>query len=885
MTMFRPLIRIAARVRAFIRRDDFDREFADELEAHLTMLTDDNVRRGMSPEEARRAALMRTGSPVSLKEQHRAARGLPGLEGIAQDVRFAGRLIARDRWFSAAIAAVLALGIGANTIGFTIVNATLLGEIPGGHGDRLYTMSWRNRSGARVNVSPAELQEWRARSRSFSSIAAYADGTANISDDRVFPDQARLTSVTSNTFATIGQRPLLGRDFSADDERPGAEPVVMLGYRIWRARYAADAGVLGRTLRLNGQPATIIGVMPDGMRFPDNADLWRPLIMAAVEAGGSARRLRVFGRLRDGTDPRQADAELNSIGQGILAGALETTTDLVGVRMETFSERFIGGAGRPMIYVVMTAVVFVLLIACANVANMLLSRSAARAREIAVRTAIGASRWRIVRQLLVESAVLAALGGAGGLVLASAGVRVFASAMEQSALPYWVVFNINGAVLAYVALISVATTGLFGLAPTLHVLKTNATIVLKEAGRGAFGSRSERWFSGAMVVIELALTFVLLAGSAVMVRSFLTLYSIDIGVDTNQLMAMELRLPASKYSNADARLFFERLEPRLTAVPGIEAAAITTGVPSRDGGERLLETERTGATAPVFVSTVAITPQFFDVVRVPLVRGRNFKDSDGAPGQETVIVNERLVTQFFPGEDPIGKRLRFVQRQPPPGTRPDVWRTIVGISGRILHGSSLDLYENAVVYAPYRQQSPAEAWLLVRTVLPPGSIMDAVRREVQAIDRDQPVYTAQTLTQLLDGDRWWYRTWGAVMAAFAGVALLLSTVGLFAVMAYAVTQRTQEIGLRMAVGAQPRQVCWLILKRGLTQLAIALALGLTAALALNRVVRLGLADLRPSDPATFATIAALLTAVAIAACVVPARRATRVDPVAALRAD
>jgi predicted permease len=388
-----------------------------------------------------------------------------------------------------------------------------------------------------------------------------------------------------------------------------------------------------------------------------------------------------------------------------------------------------------------------------------------------------------------------------------------------------------------------------------------------------------------MVVIELALTFVLLAGSAVMVRSFLTLYSIDIGVDANQLMAMELRLPASKYSNPDARLFFERLEPRLTAVPGIEAAAITTGVPSRDGGERLLETERTGATAPVFVSTVAITPQFFDVVRVPLVRGRNFKDSDGAPGQETVIVNERLVTQFFPGEDPIGKRLRFVQRQPPPGTRPDVWRTIVGISGRILHGSSLDLYENAVVYVPYRQQSPAEAWLLVRTVLPPGSIMDAVRREVQAIDRDQPVYTAQTLTQLLDGDRWWYRTWGAVMAAFAGVALLLSTVGLFAVMAYAVTQRTPEIGLRMAVGAQPRQVCWLILKRGLTQLAIALALGLTAALALNRVVRLGLADLRPSDPATFATIAALLTAVAIAACVVPARRATRIDPVAALRAD
>jgi putative ABC transport system permease protein len=886
VTMFRALMQTASRIRAFFRRDDLDRDFADELDAHLAMLTDDNVRRGMSPEQARRAAIVRLGAPVSLREQHRAARGLPGVEGIAQDVRFAWRLIARDRWFSAAIVAALALGIGANTVGFTIVNATLLRRMSGENGDRLYMMSWRNRSGGRPNVSPAELQEWRARSRSFSSIAAYADATANISDDSAPPDQARLTSVTSNTFATLGQQPLLGRDFAADDERPGAEPVVILGYRIWRGRYAGDAAILGQTLRVNGQPATIIGVMPDGMRFPDNADLWRPFVPPDAQTGGTARRLRVFGVLKHGVDRRRADAELNDIAQGMITGAGDETSDFVGVRLETFSERFIGGAGRPMIYVVMTAVVFVLLIACANVANMLLSRSASRAREIAVRTAMGASRWRVLRQLLIESALLASIGGAGGLALAIAGVRTFANAMQQSGLPYWVVFSLDGVVLSYVALISLATTILFGLAPALHVLKTNTTVVLKDAGRGTFGSRRERWFSGGMVIAELALTFVLLAGSAVMVRSFLTLYSIDIGVDASQLMTMQLRLPASKYSNADARLFFERLEPRLTAIPGIEAAAVTTGVPSRDGGERLLETERTaGSTAPVFVSTVAITPQFFDVVRVPMVRGRNFRETDGAPGQQTVIVNERLAAQFFPGEDPIGRRLRFTQRQPAPGSRPDGWRTIVGISGRILHGSSLDLYENAVVYVPYRQQSPAEASLLVRTALPPASVMDAVRREVQAIDRDQPVYTIQTLTQLLEGDRWWYRTWGAVMAVLAAVALLLSIVGLYAVMAYAVTERTHEIGLRMAVGAQPRQVSWLILKRGLTQLAVALALGLMAALVLNRVLRLGLADLRSSDPATFAAIAALLTTVAVAACLVPARRATRIDPVAALRAN
>ena len=884
--MFRALMRTVVRIRAFLRREDLDRDFADELDAHLAMLIDDNVRRGMAPEEARRAAIIRIGAPTSLREQHRAARGLPGLEGIAQDVRFACRLIARDRWFSASIAAALALGIGANAIGFTIVNATLLRRMPGEHGDRLYTISWRNRSGGRPNVSPAELQEWRARGRSFSSIAAYADGTANISDDSALPDEAHLTSVTSNTFATLGQRPLLGRDFAAEDERPGVEPVVILGYRMWRARYAGDPARIGQTLRVNGERATIVGVMPDGMRFPDNADLWRPFVPADAQAGGTPRRLRVFGLLKEGTDRRQADAEMNSIGQGLMAGAPEETRDFAGVHVETFSERFIGGAGRPMIYVVMTAVVFVLLIACANVANMLLSRAASRGREIAVRMAMGASRWRVVRQLLIESALLASIGGAGGLVIATAGVRIFANAMQESGLPYWVVFKIDAVVVGYVALISIATTILFGLAPALHVSKTNTTLVLKEAGRGAFGSRRERWFSGGMVVVEIALTFVLLAGSAVMARSFLTLYSIDIGVDANQLMTMQLRLPASKYSNADARLFFERLEPRLTAIPGVEAAAVTTGVPSRDGGERLLETERTaGTTAPVFVSTVAITPRFFDVVSVPLVRGRNFQDSDGAPGFETVIVNERLAAQFFPGEDPIGRRLRFTQRQRASGTRPDVWRTIVGISGRILHGSSLDLYENAVVYVPYRQQSPAEASLLVRSALPPASVMDAVRREVQALDRDQPVYTIQTLAQLLEADRWWYRIWGAVMAALAGVALLLSIVGLYAVMAYAVTQRTQEIGLRMAVGAEPRQVSWLILKRGLTQLIVALTLGLTAALALNRVLHLGLADLRSSDPATFAAIAALLTAVAIAACLVPVRRAIRIDPVAALRAD
>ena len=541
-----------------------------------------------------------------------------------------------------------------------------------------------------------------------------------------------------------------------------------------------------------------------------------------------------------------------------------------------------------MFITVMGAVIFVLLIACANVANLLLLRSVHRAREIAMRRALGATRWRVVRQLLLESLVLASIGGLGGLFLAYLGVRTFAGAMELSGLPYWIRFTVDPVVLAYVAALCVATAILFGLAPALHVSKT-ASSVVRESGRGTIGSRRERWFSSGMVVIELALTVVLLAGSGVMIRSFLALYAVDIGVDVDRLMTMDLQLPASRYPTAESRrAFVEKLEPRLAAVPGVEAAAVTTGVPGRDGGERLLEIERAGSatgTRPVHVSTVTITPGFFEAAGVRLVRGRNFHDMDGAPGAETVIINERLAAQFFPGEDPIGRRLRFTEREPAPGKPVDVWRTIAGVSGRILHGSSLDLYQNAVVYIPYRQEPASAASLLVRTALPPASVMESVRRQVQALDRDQPVQDIRTLAQVLSNDRWWYRTWGGVFAAFAIIALVLSSIGLYAVMAYAVTQRTQEIGVRMAIGARPRQVSWLILRRGLAQLAAGLAIGLPAALTLTSVLRLGLTDVGPHDPVTFTAIATLVTVVAVVACLVPARRATRVDPVVALRAE
>jgi putative ABC transport system permease protein len=365
------------------------------------------------------------------------------------------------------------------------------------------------------------------------------------------------------------------------------------------------------------------------------------------------------------------------------------------------------------------------------------------------------------------------------------------------------------------------------------------------------------------------------------------LYTLDVGFPTEQLMTMRMQLPESKYADPEARrAFFEQLEPRLAAIPGIEAVAMTTGVPPLDGGERPLEIDgRTPEEQPRFVSIVTIGPRFFDVVRVPPLRGRTFDEIDGAPGSETVIINERLASQFFSGEDPIGRRLRFAQPELAPGQPVPVWRTIVGITPTIRHGDPQGAYLNAVVYIPYRPESPGAASLLVRSGLPPGSVMDAVRREVQAIDQDQPVFTIQTMDQTLAESRWPYRVFGSLFAIVAVIALVLSSVGLYAVMAYSVTQRTQEIGVRMALGAQKRQVSWLILKRGLLQLAIGVTLGLAGALALSRVLQGVLVEISPSDPVTFAAITFLLTVVSIAACLLPARRAMRVDPVVALRAE
>ncbi|HYT76285.1 MAG TPA: ABC transporter permease, partial [Vicinamibacterales bacterium] len=756
---------------------------------------------------------------------------------MLKDLRFALFLISKERWYAAVAVVTLALGIGLNATVFTLVNAVLIRGLPFKDSGQLYVIGSQRQNGNRSSVSYADLRDWQAQTRTFGALAAFSGNGGNLSDDRNAPQQVRTAALTSNSFALLGTQPILGRDFVPEDERRGAARAVILGYTLWKTRYAGDPAIIGRSLRLNGQTATIIGVMPAGVEFPNAMDLWTPVVPDADTDSRGSRFLQVFGRLRESASRTQAQSEMNGIAARLAKAYPDTNKDFPAVRLETFNERFNGGKIRVVFLAMMGAVGFVLLIACANVANLQLSRSVHRSREIAVRIALGATRWRIVRQLLIESIVLGFMGGAIGLLLASGGVKLFDMAVQDVGKPYWIVFKMDGLVFAFIAAICIVTGILFGLAPALQVSRTNVNEILKEGGRGNAGSQRSRWMTGTMVVLELALTLVLLVGAGLMVRSFLKLYTLDLGIRTDHLMTMRMELPDEKYKNADGRrAFYDRLAPRLAALPGAESVSLTTSVPPFGTGTRGLEIEGRPARKPEErapeVGVVTISPRFFDTVGVRLRRGRAFTETDGTPGAETVIVNDKLAAQFFPGEDPIGRRLRFAPGTARPGLPPPpapVWRTIVGVSPAIRHSSPQDGDPPGVVYVPYRQEPSAGVVLLVRSQLEPGAVMRAVQREVQAADPDQPGFTVQTIDQLMAQQTWPYTVFGSLFAIFAVIALVMSAVGLYAVMAYSVTQRTAEIGVRMALGAEARQVSWLILKRGLLQLGLGLTFGLTGA--------------------------------------------------------
>jgi putative ABC transport system permease protein len=799
-----------------------------------------------------------------------------------EDVRFGMRMLGKDPKFTAVVVLALGLGMGANTTVFTLVNAVLFRGLPFEKPEQMMFINSQKLAGSqgRMRVSYPDFRDFRAQSKSFQDMAAFEFETSNLSDHGTTPERYQGVRMTANTFGIIGQKPMLGRDFQPGEDKAGAPAVVILGYGIWATRYGKDPGILGRVVRVNDEPATVIGVMPEGIKFPVTQELWRPMTPTAEYEKRDLRRMNVFGRLKDGITITALQTEMTQIAK-TLEKDNAATNQGISAYVRTYNDAFNGGQIRVVFLALLGAVGFVLLIACANVANLLLARSLARAKEVSIRAALGASRWRIVRQLLVESVMMALLGAGLGLLLSLWGVRTFSLAVASIDKPYWIKFTFDYVVFAYMAAIAVGTGILFGLAPALHMTKVDLNETLKESGRGTSGGSRSRFLAGSLVVGELALAVVLLAGAGLMIRNFLNLYAQDPGFRPENVLAAEFNMSEAKYAKPESRVHFaEQLLPRLQSVPGVEAVALVANIPLSGAPDWQFEVEGQAPVAKEKRPTASgqvITPAYFQAMGVNLSRGRAFNDADGLPGKLAVIVNQELAAKYWPKEDPLGKRLRLTRDK-----TDQPWLTVVGVGPNIRE--RMDQSETVgTLYVPYRQSPDLGMAIVARTKVPPATVAAAFRKEVQALDSDLPLFNVATVKEDINRAIWAFRVFGSLFGIFAGIALVLATVGIYAVMSYAVSQRTQEIGLRMALGASTGSIMRLVMSVGVKQLAIGLGIGIGAALLLTRAIKAILIGVSPSDPVTFATITVILASAGILACWMPARRATKVDPLIALR--
>jgi putative ABC transport system permease protein len=800
---------------------------------------------------------------------------------MTQDLRFALRMLLSHRWFSAAVVATLALGIGLNTMVFTLVNAVLFKPVPVPGGERL--VSVRNRNVAQSNngmgVSYPDFRDYRAHASTFEALEAAASQPAVLSERGNPPQPYRMDRVSSGIFEMLHIRPVLGRGFSSADGKPGAEPVVLLAYSVWQARYGGAHNVLGRVVRMNEKPATIIGVMPEGVRFPNNEDLWTALIPTAELENRSQRPLDLFGILKRGTTIGQARAELDAVTHRLAAEYPEADKG-VGALVETFHERFNGGPIKRIFLLLLAAVGCVLLIACANIANMMLSRALGRQREIAVRAAMGASRWQLIRQLLVESLFLSALGGVLGLALWAGGVHWFDLGTRDVGRPYWIHFTMDYTVFGYFAGLCVFSGLLFGLAPALRSSRVDLNNTLKDGIRSA-GTRRGGRLASLLVIGQFALTLVLLTGAGIFVRSFLENLSLNRLVPADQLLTARILLPKLRYATPDARLhFFEQLLPRLRALPGVTNAVIASNLPGLSAGSRHIEIERAALVNPAHrpsASVLVQSPGYFATIDLPLLLGRDFNETDSAPGRQSAVVTREFAEKYWPHQAAIGKRFRFYEKD-----KPGEWISVIGESANIVQEPN-EKAPNPLLFVPYRQETSDSMSLLVRSAANPSPLAVAVRASVQSLDQDLPLFDVRTLAKAVERDRWFLRLFGALFSVFALIALVMASIGIYAVMAQAASSRTREIGVRIALGATSRNILGLVMGRGVTQLIAGLVFGLAAAFPAARLIAALPFRVSPTDRVLFITVSLLLAAVGIFACWLPARRAAALDPVNAIR--
>jgi putative ABC transport system permease protein len=796
---------------------------------------------------------------------------------MVHDLRCALRAILSHRWFSAAVVATLALGIGLNTMVFTLIYAVLFKPVPLPGGARLVSITAQGLTdkNQHMPVSYPDLKDYRAQSRSYESLEATTDEGGVLSERGNAPQSYHLEHATAGIFSMLHTEAVLGRGFIAADELPGADPVVVIAYGVWQDRYSRSPSVIGQKVRINGQPATIIGVMPKGFRFPTGVDLWMPLPPTSDLAKRDNRTLRAYAILKPGVSLSQAQTELDGIA-GRLAHQYPDDKD-IATSVLTFQQRFNGGPIRIIFLLMLGAVGFVLLIACADVANMMLSRALDRQREMAIRTALGASRWRIVRQLLMESVLLSVTGGVLGLGLAALGIRWF----DQSTIeirPYWIQFTTNYTVLGYFAGLCILSALLFGTMPAVRSSRPNLNAMMNEGGRSV-GRRQRGWLSFGLVVFQFALTLVLLTGAGIFVRSLFAGLAVNPFLPSRQLWTARVGLPDTRYKDTDARQrFYDQLLPRLRALPGVTSVAMASMPPGIGSWRHQIEIEHKPieqAAQRPWVALVANSPGYLETIRLPLLRGRDFSEVDGTANRESAIVTHDGANQFWPGQDPIGRRFRIFDQKGKPGN----WITVVGVSAGLVQ----ELVSNDAkppFFVPYRQAGWDNMALVVESTSNP---IPSVRTVVQSLDQDMPLTDVFRLDQAVEHQVWFLRLFGEVFFGFALIALLMASVGIYAVMAHAAAGRTREIGVRMALGASARNILGLVMARGLWQIAAGVALGVAVGVPVARIMASLPIGVSPTDPVVFFIVAAMLASVGIFACWLPARRAAALDPVKAIR--
>jgi putative ABC transport system permease protein len=807
------------------------------------------------------------------------------MKTLLQDVRYGFRMLRKSPGVTLAAVVSLALGIGANTAIFSVVNSILLKSLPYAEPDRVVLL-WGDspsQGNHRNQVSATDADDWRRENRVFEDVSTFGDWSATLLGAGE-PERVPGTQVGEGFFRVMRGTPMLGRTFLPEEQEDGKDNVIVLGHGLWRRRFGGDAGVVGQTVSLGGRPYTVVGVMPEEFRpLPPSLNdppgqFYRPVAEAHDETERGSRHLRAIGRLKPGVTLEQAQAEMNVIASRIERAHPDFNTDY-GVRLVSLSEDTVGGL-RAALLALFGAVVFVLLIACANVGNLLLARSSARRREFAVRAALGAGRARIVRQLLTESVLLALAGGAAGLLLALWGIGLVES-LGSSVTPLLAGVRVDYRVLAFTGLVSVLAGVAFGLAPALQVSSPDLNETLKAGGRTGDAGRGGRLRS-ALIVAEVALSLVLLAGAGLLVKSVTRLRAVDAGFNTSNLLTMNLALPSSRYRDGAAQAaFFDGLTRQIESLPGVEAAGFTSVLPLSggfDGRALVVEDKPVPRGQETNVDLYVATPGYLRAMQIALVDGRAFDEHDTADRAPVALVGETMARKLWPGQTPLGRRVRF------PGSEknPQPWRTIVGVV-RDVKQYGLDRADVMQLYLPEAQYPASFMTMVVRSKSDTAALLGAVRREVGTADKELAVFGVATMEQLLADSVALRRFSMLLLGVFAAVAVALAGVGIYGVISYSVAQRTREIGVRVALGASRRDVLRLVLGRGLGLAGAGIALGLAGGLAVTRAISSLLFGVGARDPVTFAAVAALLAFVALLACLAPARRAMKVDPMVALR--